>query len=74
VPLREIADAIGRGLNAPVVAKSPEEAAAHFGWLGLFVGFDCPVSSALTQERLGWSPSAQPGMISDLDQMRYFES
>jgi nucleoside-diphosphate-sugar epimerase len=74
VPLREIAHAIGRGLNVPVVAKSPDEAAAHFGWLGLFVGFDCPVSSALTQERLGWRPTAQPGMISDLDHMSYFEA
>ena len=73
-PLREIVHAIGRGLNVPVVAKSLEEAAAHFGWLGLFVGFDCPVSSVLTQERLGWRPTAQPGMISDLDHMRYFEA
>jgi nucleoside-diphosphate-sugar epimerase len=70
VPLREIAEAIGRGLKVPVVAKSPEEAAEHFGWLGLFVGLDCPASSVLTQERLGWRPTAKPGMISDLDHMR----
>jgi nucleoside-diphosphate-sugar epimerase len=74
VPLREIAEAIGRGLKVPVVAKSPEEAAEHFGWLGHFVGMDCPASSALTQQRLGWRPTAQPGMISDLDHMRYFEA
>jgi nucleoside-diphosphate-sugar epimerase len=74
VPLREIAEAIGGGLKVPVVAKSPEEAAEHFGWLGLFVGMDCPASSALTQKRLGWRPTAQPGMIADLDHMRYFEA
>jgi len=74
VPLREIAAAIGRGLNVPVVAKSPEEAAAHFGWLGLFVGLDAPASSALTQQRLGWRPTPQPGLISDLDHMRYSEA
>ena len=74
VPLREIAEAIGRGLNVPVVAKSPEEAAQHFGFLGFFVSIDAPPSSALTQERLGWRPTKQPGMIADLDQMRYFEA
>ena len=39
VPLREIAEAIGRGLKIPVVSKSPEEAAGHFGWLGFFAGW-----------------------------------
>src|SRR5271166_2600762 len=66
VPLREIAEAIGRGLKVPVVSKSPEEAADHFGWLGFFVGGDAPASSAKTQERLGWRPT-QTGLISDLD-------
>jgi nucleoside-diphosphate-sugar epimerase len=74
VPVREIAEAIGRGLKVPVVAMSREEAAGHFGWLGLFVGIDCPASSALTQERLGWRLTAQPGLIEDLDHMRYFET
>ncbi|MGH7924650.1 MAG: SDR family oxidoreductase [Candidatus Binatus sp.] len=73
VPVRDIAAAIGRGLKLPVVSKSPAEAAEHFGWLGLFAGLDCPASSALTQERLGWRPSG-PGMISDLDRARYFET
>ncbi len=67
VPGREIAEAIGRGLNVPVVSVSPEEAAGHFGWLAVFAGIDVPASSALTQERLGWRLSGQPGMIADLD-------
>jgi len=71
VPLREMAEAIGRGLKLPVVSMSPEEAGEHFGWLAAFVGFDIPASSALTQERLGWRPTG-PGMISDLENMRYF--
>ena len=38
--MREIAEAIGRGLKAPVVSLSQEEAPAHFGWLAMFAGFD----------------------------------
>ncbi len=67
VPLREIAEAIGRGLKIPVVSQTPEEAAAHFGWMTFFAGMDMPASSALTQERLGWRPTQPTGMIADLD-------
>ena len=71
VQLRDIAEAIGRGLKVPVVSMTPDEAAAHFGWLGLFVGGDIPASSAQTQKQLGWHPTAQPGLIEDLNNMRY---
>ena len=73
VPLREIAEAIGRGLKVPVVSVSPEQAGEHFGLMAMFAGVDMPASSALTQERLGWRPTG-PGLISDLDHMRYFEA
>jgi nucleoside-diphosphate-sugar epimerase len=66
VRVRDIAEVIGRRLNIPVVAKSAEEAAAHFGWLGVFAGLDCPASSALTRERLGWRP-VETTMLSDLE-------
>ena len=72
VPTREIAEAIGRGLNVPVVSKSHEAAADHFGWIALFFGMDGMASSALTQERLGWRP-VQPGLIADLNAEHYFE-
>jgi hypothetical protein len=72
VPIREIAEAIGRGLNLPVVSKTREEAAEHFVILGHFVGQDGPTSSALTQKQLGWRPTGQPGLITDLNNMRYF--
>jgi nucleoside-diphosphate-sugar epimerase len=74
VPLRDIAEAIGRGLKIPAVSKSSDQAAEHFGWLGLFARTDCPASSTLTERRLGWRPTAQPGMIADLENMRYFEA
>jgi len=73
VPAREIAEAIGRGLKVPVVSKSPEEAAAHFGWLGTFVGLDLIGSSVQTQARLGWRPSG-PGLIADLERMHYSDA
>ena len=67
VPVRDIAEVIGRRLKLPVVAKSPEEAADHFGWLGLFAAIDCPASSERTRELLGWRPTGQPGLIADLE-------
>ena len=73
LPFRDIAGVIGRRLNVPVVSKTPEEAADHFGWFAHFAAIDCPASSAQTQERLGWRPT-QPGLIPDLDRPRYFEN
>jgi nucleoside-diphosphate-sugar epimerase len=71
VPFRDIAGVIGRRLNVPVVAKSPEEAADHFGWFAHFAMIDSPASSQRTRELLGWQPT-QPGLIPDLDRPRYF--
>ena len=73
VPVREIAEVIGRRLKVPVVSKSPQEAADHFGWLGFFAGIDCPASSGLTQQRLGWRPT-QTGLIADLEQAHDLEA
>jgi len=73
VPTRDIAEVIGRHLNLPVVIKSPEEAAGHFGWIGRFFAIDGPASSAQTREHLGWQP-VQPGLIADLNLGHYFEN
>ena len=71
VAVRDIAELIGRHLKLPVTSISREQAGTHFGFLGAFFGLDCPASSALTQERLGWHP-VQPGLIADLDEGHYF--
>jgi len=71
VPTREIAEIIGRRLNLPVVAKTHEEAAGHFGFVGHFFGLDWPASSQRTRDVLGWQPR-EPGLIADLDHPRYF--
>jgi len=71
VPLREIAEMIGRRLNIPVVSKPPAEAAGHFGWFASFAGIDAPSSSDRTRAALGWAPTG-PGLIADLDHPAYF--
>ena len=73
VPVRTIAEVIGRHLDLPVVAIAPEDAGEHFGWLWRFLAADVPASSALTRELLGWQPT-QPGLIDDLDQGHYFHN
>jgi nucleoside-diphosphate-sugar epimerase len=72
VPLRDIAEAIGRRVNVPVNAIAADEAVGHFGWLGHFVTADLRASSALTREWLDWNP-VQRGLISDLDRGRHLE-
>jgi nucleoside-diphosphate-sugar epimerase len=71
VPVRDIAEVIGRHLNLPVTSVSPENADGHFGWFSHFVTIDNPASSAETQKLLGWHPE-QPGLIADLEEGHYF--
>ncbi|MEC5148367.1 3-beta hydroxysteroid dehydrogenase [Cryobacterium sp. GrIS_2_6] len=61
----EIATAIGESRGIPTVSISPEDAAAHFGWIGMFFGLDVPTSSARTQDLLGWTPT-HPGLVADI--------
>jgi nucleoside-diphosphate-sugar epimerase len=72
VPIRDVAEVIGRHLNLPVVSVPPEQAGEHFAWLAPFIGTDAPASSALTRELLGWQP-VQPGLLDDLGKGHYFD-
>ncbi|WP_223692703.1 SDR family oxidoreductase [Leifsonia poae] len=71
VPLREIAEVIGRHLDVPLLSVAPEDAAEHFGWLGPILALGGRASSTLTRELLGWQPT-HPGLIDDLEQGHYF--
>src|SRR6266566_9098377 len=71
VPIRAIAEVIGRHLDVPVVSVPAGQASGHFGFLAGFLAADNPVSSTLTRELLGWQP-AHPGLIEDLDNGHYF--
>jgi nucleoside-diphosphate-sugar epimerase len=73
VPLKDIATAIGQGLNVPVVSIAPEQAQEHFGFLGFFAGWDAQTSSAQTRAKLGWNPTG-PDLLTDLGNMRYSQA
>jgi nucleoside-diphosphate-sugar epimerase len=73
VPVRQIAEVIGRHLDLPVTSISPDRATEHFGFLGVFFSQDLPASSVKTQKLMGWHP-VQPGLIQDLDEGHYFDN
>ncbi|MBN9083164.1 MAG: 3-beta hydroxysteroid dehydrogenase [Rhizobiales bacterium 62-17] len=73
VPFRYIAEVIGRRLNLPVVSKTREEAAEHFGRFAHFAAIDNKASSERTRKATGWQPM-QTGLIADVDRARYFEA
>ncbi len=68
VPVREVAEAIGRNLNLPVKSLPTEE---FGGMLVPLLSTDMPASSIITRELLGWQP-IHPGLIEDIEQGHYF--
>lgn len=72
IALRDIASAIGRHLGLPVRSVPMDQVDEHFGFLGMFLKPDSPVSSARTREITGWAP-AEVGLLEDLDLGHYFE-
>jgi nucleoside-diphosphate-sugar epimerase len=68
---RDIAEAIGRGLNLPVDSVPADRAAEHFGWMGRFFGTDTVVSSEATRQLVGWKPE-HPTLLADLEAGYYF--
>jgi nucleoside-diphosphate-sugar epimerase len=68
VPVREIAETIGRHLNLPARSLPAEE---FSGMLVYLLSRDMPASSAITQELMGWKP-VHPGLIEDIEQGHYF--
>jgi nucleoside-diphosphate-sugar epimerase len=70
IPLRTIAEAIGKGLGVPVRSIAAEEATAQFGFLAWALTLDNPTSSALTRESLGWHPR-EAGLIAGLREGGY---
>jgi nucleoside-diphosphate-sugar epimerase len=71
IPVRHIAETISESLNVPMRSMSAEEASAHFGWLGGFIGHDTPASSVMTRKALGWAPK-HPDLLADMRENGYF--
>lgn len=65
VPFRQIAEAIGEGLNLPVESVSGDAVTEHFGWFAHFAGLSCPSSGEKTRQATGWEPHG-PGLIADV--------
>jgi len=70
VPMRDIAEVIGAGLNLPVESITPEAASGYFGVLARLAPLDLAASSALTRQDLGWTPTG-PDLLTDLRQMEW---
>jgi nucleoside-diphosphate-sugar epimerase len=70
VPMREIAEVVGRGLKLPVRSITPEEAGSYFGWMGHLASRDLRASSAKTKRALGWEPKGT-GLIEDLTKLAW---
>lgn len=70
VPVREIAEHLGRYLRLPVTSIPVEQAAEHFGWLGPILATDAPASAATTRKLLDWHPT-HPGLLADIDAGHY---
>lgn len=73
VPLRAVAEAVGRGLGVPVESLKSDEAAPLFGWLAFPASMDAPASSALTRRRLGWRPAETAGFLDDFRASTLFQ-
>ncbi|MFF7636666.1 SDR family oxidoreductase [Kitasatospora sp. NPDC008050] len=73
VPFRSIAELIGKHLDIPVTAISPDQATGHFGFLGALAALDSPASADLTRTQLAWQPT-RSNLLDDLDQGHYFRT
>ncbi|WP_428486305.1 SDR family oxidoreductase [Rhodopila sp.] len=67
VPVKDIAEVIGRRLGLPVESRAPD----HFDWFANFAAADVPASSARTRSQLGWEPTG-PDLLTDIDQPGYY--
>lgn len=66
VPLKSIAEAIGKQLGLPVESRPAD----HFGFLGFALEGDNPTSSEKTKSELGWKP-VECSLLADIEAGTY---
>jgi nucleoside-diphosphate-sugar epimerase len=70
IPIKQLAELVGKHLGMPVKSITPEEATGYFTWMAYFIQFDNPATSFKTIEALNWKP-AHIGLLEDMKQ-HYF--
>ncbi|MFF5566336.1 SDR family oxidoreductase [Streptomyces sp. NPDC012623] len=70
VTTKAIAEAIGRSLGLPVVSVAPQDAGAHFGFVGGFFADTMTASGDATRRLLSWEPTG-PSLLADIDAGAY---
>jgi nucleoside-diphosphate-sugar epimerase len=70
IPMRTIAEAIGKKLGVPVRSITPEEAPAYFQFFAGFFAMSNPTSSARTRETMGWTPR-EVDLLTDIAEGNY---
>lgn len=71
VPFRDIAAAIGRGLNVPVDGLDEAAAKDYFGWFLHFASMNGHADAAWTRAAVAWTPMG-PGLLDDMANAGYF--
>lgn len=70
IPMKNIAELIGKKLNLPVVSVSDEKIAQHFEWMSGFISIDSPATALETRQQLAWQ-ATEVNLLQDLDE-NYF--
>jgi nucleoside-diphosphate-sugar epimerase len=73
VEFRQIAEAIGRGLDLPTRAITADQAPEYVGYLAHFATIDNPTTATLTRELLNWQPT-EISLLEDLALGHYFST
>jgi nucleoside-diphosphate-sugar epimerase len=70
IPVRDIAEAIGRRLGVPAVSIPAAQAAGHFTGFP-FITMDVTMPNTETRQLTGWEPT-HPSLFADLEEGHYF--